>query len=189
MMGGTTLHHIVRVRSFDDFTYVRNGLMDEVMINANQLENSLQSTAARLARSDLPFSIDPVLWRFQVPAWSRNSKGDTKRNYQRLGQEYGIAAELRLGAGSLLEDISTDTQWRELASNIIKSLKLHFQICRIPRQNPRETLDFPGNESFASSWSYHLSRRVIAPSSTRLIQPEIRSLNRLLARLPMLSQQ
>lgn len=42
------LHHIVRIRQPDDFDYVRNGLMDEVVVNANQLENSVQSTAAVL---------------------------------------------------------------------------------------------------------------------------------------------
>ena len=113
------LHHIVRVRSSDDLTYVRNGLMDEVVVNANQLENSVLSTAACLWRTDLPFSVDPVLWRFQVPAWSRNAKGDTKRNYQRLGMEYSKETDLTLGYAPLLDTVSTDMQWRTLAANVI----------------------------------------------------------------------
>jgi hypothetical protein len=118
-MARTPLHHIVRVRSSDDLTYVRSGLMDEVVVNANQLENSVQSTAACLWRTDLPYSVDPVLWRFQVPAWSRNAKGDTKRNYQRLGLEYSKGTDLILGSTPLLETVSTDEQWRALAANVI----------------------------------------------------------------------
>ena len=118
-MARTPLHHIVRVRSSDDLTYIRNGLMDEVIVNANQLENSIQSTAACLWRSDLPFSVDPVLWRFQVPAWARNAKGDTKRNYQRLGQKYSKGTDLTLGSAPLLDTVSTDAQWRALAANVI----------------------------------------------------------------------
>ncbi len=118
-MARTPLHHIVRVRSSDDLTYIRSGLMDEVVVNANQLENSVQSTAACLWRTDLPYSVDPVLWRFQVPAWSRNAKGDTKRNYQRLGLEYGKGTDLILGSAPLLETVSTDAQWRALAANVI----------------------------------------------------------------------
>ena len=118
-MARTPLHHIVRVRSSDDLTYIRKGLMDEVVVNANQLENSIQSTAACLWRSDLPFSVDPVLWRFQVPAWSRNAKGDTKRNYQRLGQKYSKGTDLTLGSAPLLDAVSTDAQWRALAANVI----------------------------------------------------------------------
>jgi hypothetical protein len=119
-MGRHPLHHIVRLRSSDDLTYIRKGLMDEVVVNANQLENSVQSTAACLWKTTLPFSIDPVLWRFQVPAWSRNAKGDTKRNYQRLGQEYSRGTHLTLGSVPLLDAVANDGQWRALAANIIE---------------------------------------------------------------------
>lgn len=93
--------------------------MDEVVVNANQLENSVQSTAACLWRTDLPYSVDPVLWWFQVPAWSRNAKGDTKRNYQRLGLEYSKGSDFILGSAPLLETVATDAQWRTLAANVI----------------------------------------------------------------------
>src|SRR5207302_6337152 len=95
------LHHIVRVRSSDDLTYVSQGLMDEVLVNANQLENSIQATTAALWKTTLPFSVDPVLWRFQVPAWSRNLKGDTKRNYKRLAAAYTKGLGVTLGSEPL----------------------------------------------------------------------------------------
>lgn len=112
------LHHIVRIRQPDDFDYIRPGLMDEVVVNANQLENSVQSTAAVLWNTSLPFSVDPILWRFQLPQWSRNGKGDTKRNYKRLGAEYARGTGLVLGPTPLLDTVSTDDQWRTLAGNV-----------------------------------------------------------------------
>lgn len=115
----TPLHHIVRVRSSDDLTYVSQGLMDEVIVNANQLENSIQATTAALWKTTLPFSVDPVLWRFQVPAWSQKAPGDTKRNYKRLGAAYGRGLGVTLGSAPLLEELSTDDQWCRLAANVV----------------------------------------------------------------------
>jgi hypothetical protein len=113
------LHHIVRIRSSDDLTYVSHGLMDEIVINANQLENSIQATTAALFKTTLPFSVDPVLWRFQVPAWSQRSKGETKRNYKRLGAAYAKGLGVVSGAAPLLDTITTDEQWRSLARNVV----------------------------------------------------------------------
>lgn len=113
------LHHIVRIRSSDDLTYVSQGLMDEIVINANQLENSIQATTAALFKTTLPFSVDPVLWRFQVPAWSQKSEGETKRNYRRLGAAYAKGIGVVLGAAPLLETVTTDDQWRSLARNVV----------------------------------------------------------------------
>src|SRR6266566_4821188 len=92
------LHHIVRVRRSDDLEFIRSGLMDEVVVNANQLENSALSTAECLRQTTLPFSIDPVLWRFQLPKWWRNQKGDTKRNYTRLGAAYAKGTDIKITA-------------------------------------------------------------------------------------------
>jgi hypothetical protein len=125
-MTRTRLHHIVRVRTSDDLTYVNQGLMDEVIVNANQLENSAQATSAALWKTSLPFSVDPVLWRFQVPAWSRNEDGETKRNYRRLSAEYAKGMGITLGAAPLVETIATDDQWRSLARNVIA-----YQRCRL----------------------------------------------------------
>jgi hypothetical protein len=113
------LHHIVRMRTSDDLTYMREGLMDEVVLNANHVENSLQACAAKLWKTSLPFSIDPVLWRFQVPSWSENGKGDTKRNYKRLAAEYTRGTSVTLGNTPLLETAITDDQWRTIATNIV----------------------------------------------------------------------
>src|SRR3989337_2750561 len=80
-MINSTLHHIVRIRTSDDLTYMRPGLMDEVMVNANLLEHRPDSTASALRATTLPYCIDPVLTRFQVPEWWKNEKGATQRNY------------------------------------------------------------------------------------------------------------
>jgi hypothetical protein len=117
------LHHIVRIRSSDDLTYVSQGLMDEIVINANQLENSIQATTAALFKTTLPFSVDPVLWRFQVPAWSQKGKGETKRNYKRLGAVYAKGLGVVLGAAPLRDMITTDEQWRSLARNVVEYQK------------------------------------------------------------------
>ena len=119
-MNQNPLHHIVRIRSSDDLTYIRPGLMDEVVVNANQLENSVLATSASLWRTTLPFSVDPVLWRFQIPAWSRNGKGDTKRNYIRLGLAYGRETGLSLGEKPLIDTVNADDQWRTLARNVVE---------------------------------------------------------------------
>jgi hypothetical protein len=114
------LHHIVRVRRSDDLTFLRAGIMDEVLINANQLENSPDSTATALRGKDLPFTVDPVLWRFQVPEWWRNAKGETKRNYTRLGQAYVNGTAIQIAAGPLLQTVPSDSEWRTLGANVIE---------------------------------------------------------------------
>ncbi|HXY45874.1 MAG TPA: hypothetical protein VEH29_16930 [Acidimicrobiales bacterium] len=93
--------------------------MDEIVVNANQLENSIQATTACLWRTTLPFSVDPVLWRFQEPAWTRNDDGETKRNYKRLGLAYGKGTGITLGAVPLLQAVGTDEQWRMIARNAV----------------------------------------------------------------------
>jgi hypothetical protein len=116
---GPPLHHVVRVRSSEDLTYLSPGLMDEIVVNANQLENSIQSTAAALWKTTLPFSVDPVLWRFQVPTWSQKTTGETKRNYRRLAAAYTRGLDLALGAAPLLDTIDADEKWCRLSANVI----------------------------------------------------------------------
>lgn len=118
-MSTPRLHHVVRVRRPEDLTFLRTGLMDEVYINANQLENSPERTATALRVSGLPFSVDPMLYRFQKPAWWRNAKGETKRNYARLGKEYVRGTGIQLPAGPLLEIVGTEQDWQKLAANVI----------------------------------------------------------------------
>ena len=115
----STLHHIVRVRTSDDLTYMRPGLMDEVMVNANLLEHRPDSTASALRATTLPYCIDPVLTRFQVPEWWKNEKGETKRNYARLGAAYVRGTSVQIAAGPLVETVPTDDEWRLIAGNVI----------------------------------------------------------------------
>lgn len=142
-MANTPLHHIVRIRSNDDLKYVNPSLMDEIIINANQLENSSQSTAAVLWDNHLPFSVDPILWRFQEPLSIRNRSGDTKRNYTRLGAAYAKGTDIRITAGPILYAAPSDDDWRTLASNVIEYQRNHLaavptQLDLLSRSQPRE---------------------------------------------------
>src|SRR5437764_3269263 len=92
--------------------------MDELIINANQVENSPDSTATALRQTALPFTIDPVLWRFQEPAWWRNDKGESKKNYTRLAAAYVKGTSIQI-AGPLLDIVPGDEEWRTIASNVI----------------------------------------------------------------------
>lgn len=134
---------MVRVRTSDDLTFVRAGLMDEIVVNANQLENSVQATAASLLQTTLPFMVDPVLWRFQVPRWWRNSKGDTKKNYTRLGAAYVKATKIKIAAGPLVKTVPTEEDWKALAANAIdyqrtRLLEVPTQLDLLDPTRPRE---------------------------------------------------
>lgn len=94
--------------------------MDEIVVNANQLENSPESTATALRETTLPYSIDPVLTRFQVPEWWKNDKGETKRNYARLGAAYVKGTSIQIAAGPLLQTVPSDKEWGILAANVIE---------------------------------------------------------------------
>ena len=113
------LHHIVRVRRSEDLRFVRPGLMDEIIVNANQLEHCPDATATALRETTLPYSIDPVLTRFQMPEWWKNDRGETKRNYARLGAEYVKGTTIEIAAGPLVETVPSDREWRVLARNVI----------------------------------------------------------------------
>lgn len=113
------LHHIVRVRRSEDLKFVRPGLMDEVLVNANQLENSPESTATALRETTLPYSIDPVLTRFQMPEWWKNDRGETKRNYARLGRAYVKGTSIELTAGPLVQAVPSERDWSTLAGNVV----------------------------------------------------------------------
>ena len=112
-------HHIVRVRGTGDFDFVNSDVMDEVTINANQLENDIESAAVTLWRTTLPFTVDPVLWRFQVPEWWRNAKGTTKRNYARLGAWYAKGTRVPIGSVPLVEAVEDRRDWEKIAVNSI----------------------------------------------------------------------
>ena len=111
--------HIVRVRTTDDLQYMSPDVMDEVTINANQLENDIQSAAVTLWRTTLPFTVDPVLWRFQVPEWWRNDKGATKRNYARLGAWYAKGTRIPIASVPLVDAVEDARDWSALAANAV----------------------------------------------------------------------
>lgn len=113
------LQHIVRVRRTEDLMFVRTGVMDEVMVNANQVESSPDSTTTTLRRAGLPFSVDPMLVRFQFPGSLRNEKGETKRNYKRLGAAYAQGTGIPLGSGPLVDIVTSDASWGDIARNVI----------------------------------------------------------------------
>lgn len=121
-----SLRHVVRVRRSDDLHFVRPGLMDEVLVNANHLENSSLSTTATLRESTVPFMVDPVLTRFQVPEWWRNEHGVTKKNYTRLGAIYVAGTSIQIAAGPLMQTVPDANEWRVLARNV-----LNYQLGRL----------------------------------------------------------
>lgn len=112
------LRHIMRLRRAADLRFARDGLTDEVLINANLLENDPVSLAATLQRSELPVSIDPVLYRFQRPEWWRGEKGKPKGNYVDLGRRYAEDTGIDLPSGPLIDNVPDGRVWRKLAANV-----------------------------------------------------------------------
>src|ERR1700686_259307 len=113
------LRQIVRVRSDDDLDYLAAEMLDGVIINANQLENRPRSTADRMAELQKPVLIDPMLWRFQLPSWWQRDDGTAKRNFASLATRYAEGIEIRMASGPITSAISNDSQWRQLARNVV----------------------------------------------------------------------
>jgi hypothetical protein len=153
------LHHIVRVRRTEDLSFLRTGVMDEVAINANLVENGPDTTATAMRETTLPFSIDPVLTRFQMPEWWRNAKGETKRNYKRLGEQYVRGTTIQLPAGPLVQTVPTDDEWRTLARNVVdyqrSRLDMPTQLDLLAEDQPRQLrpvrLNAPALVAFTSA--------------------------------------
>ena len=82
------LRHLVRLRSDDDSEYLLPGALDGVLINANHLEHRPAQTIQAVVNRNIPFLIDPMLWRFQVPRWWQRTDGQVKRNFEKLGVLY-----------------------------------------------------------------------------------------------------
>ncbi len=137
-MARPPLHHIIRVRRSEDLTFIRPGVMDQIVVNANQLENSPESTATALHETTLPYSIDPVLTRFQLPEWWKNEKGETKRNYARLGAAYVKGTSIEIAAGPLLQTVPSEKEWSILAGNVID-----YQRARLIQIRPQMELFRP----------------------------------------------
>jgi hypothetical protein len=113
------LWHLARLRTSEDREYLRPGLCDGLLINANQLENNPEGTTGYLEATQLPYLVDPMLWRLQVPAWWRNEKGDVKRNYARLASRYAEGTNVRMAEAPLMDCVHDDGEWDRLAQNIV----------------------------------------------------------------------
>lgn len=131
------LVHYMRVRTSDDLRYLQGGLCDELIVNANQLENSAQATAAHLRGTGYGYMIDPVLWRFQVPEWRHNEKGETKRNYRRLAKRYAQGTSISMVDGRLLDTVQKSSEWEQLATNVIAYQRERLdEMCRLDLLDP-----------------------------------------------------
>jgi hypothetical protein len=113
------LWHLARLRTTEEREFLRPGLCDGVLINANQLENNPEGTTGYLEETKLPHMVDPMLSRLQVPAWWRNEQGEVKRNYARLASRYAEGTNIRMAELPLLDAVKTDTEWERLALNIV----------------------------------------------------------------------
>jgi hypothetical protein len=161
------LRHLVRLRRTDDLMFLQPGLFDELLINANHLENSSESTVAHLWQTELPYMVDPVLWRFQVPAWWRNPQGENKRNYARLGRAYSAGTNFRIAEGPLLQTVPNDSEWERLSANVVR-----YELDRLAGPSQLDFLD----ERTATELR---PARVIAPALVALSNTEDR-VNRIL---------
>jgi hypothetical protein len=164
------LQQIMRVRCKADLEFMRDGLTDEVMINANLVENDPYSTAVRLRETNLPITIDPVLYRFQHPGWWRSSDtGKSKPNYQRLAAAYTKGMSVDLLSGSIASTVPDAQAWRALAANAIT-----YQHSRLSAIEPQLSL-------FATAEPRELHPvRSIAPALVAHTRAED-SINRVLA--------
>src|ERR1700694_4661299 len=131
------LVHYLRLRASDDLPFLQGGMCDELIVNANQLENSPESTAAHLRGTGYSIMVDPVLWRFQVPEWWRNDRGETKRNYRRLAKRYSEGTSVRMEEGGLLDAVKTAAEWERLSANIVRYQRDRLEInCQLDLLDP-----------------------------------------------------
>jgi hypothetical protein len=109
-----------------------------------------------------------MLTRFQVPEWWRNKRGQTKRNYSRLGAAYVAGTSIRIADGPLLQTVPDDGEWRLLANNVLR-----YQLDRLESVTQLDLLaDGPPRELRPT--------RLIAPGLVAFSTAEDR-INRLLA--------
>lgn len=115
--------HSLRIRDADEWPIVAEspGALDGLVVNANVLEHRATVFARRVADSSLPFLIDPMLWRFQVPTWWMRDDGvTTKKNFVDLARRYSAGTGIHMGAQPLLDWVNTDDDWHKLAANVVK---------------------------------------------------------------------
>ncbi len=136
MTAEPSLVHYVRIRRTEDLSFLAAGMCDELLLNANQLENSPERTSAHLRATGYRYMVDPMLWRFQVPAWWQNERGELKRNYRRLAAHYGDGTRVPLGEGPALETVTERSDWERIAANVV-----HYQRQRLNLQCQLDLLD------------------------------------------------
>lgn len=114
------IRHLLRVRQTEDFEYARPGLLDQLLINANILEWRPDSAAAAVAAASVPYSIDPLLTRFQLPGWWMNADGTLKQNYRRLARAYFADTGIDLPTTPLVTAVGgRDETWVRIAANVV----------------------------------------------------------------------
>jgi len=113
------VRHLVRLRSDDDSEYLLPGALDGVLINANHLEQRPAQTIQAVVNRNIPFLIDPMLSRFQVPNWSQRTDGQMKRNFEKLALLYTRDIGIRLGQQPIIDVIQDSKDWAKLASNVV----------------------------------------------------------------------
>jgi hypothetical protein len=115
------VRRFVRLRSADELGALTRAAPGAVVVNANLLEHRAARVSDWLADRGIPFLVDPVLWKFQVPSWWQREDGGLRRNFARLARSYG-GAGTRLGVGlaPIMQIAPSDDEWRRLARNVIR---------------------------------------------------------------------
>ena len=114
------IHHLLRVRTVGDLSYARPGLEDELLVNANLLEHQPRAAAEAIAAAGVPYSIDPLLTRFQLPGWWQTDEGEFKGNYTRLGQAYVDGTGINLPSGPLMSLVASAADWERISQNVVR---------------------------------------------------------------------
>lgn len=121
------LRHVVRLRTTDDREYLVRRALDGVIVNANELENRAEASSSTLVDHRIPYLVDPMLWRFQVPDWWHRQDGRVKRNFKRLATRYTAGTDVVMARGPLMNEVTTEADWRGIAKNVVR-----YQRERIP---------------------------------------------------------
>ena len=93
------LTHFVRLRTDEERQYIERDRADIVLVSANILEHHAAKFCHWLGDLSLPFIVDPMLWKFQVPAWWQNERGQLKNNFHRLARAYTDGTKVQMGRG------------------------------------------------------------------------------------------
>jgi hypothetical protein len=114
------IRHLLRVRQTEDFEYARPGLLDELLINANLLEFRPDSAVAAVSAASVPYRIDPLLTRFQLPGWWMKADGTVKQNYRQLARAYFADTGIDLPTTPLVTAVGgRDETWVRIAANVV----------------------------------------------------------------------